>query len=71
MLEQIGTTIRAYDLHGEDVGQIQLPAPVLVGDVAAFEHGPSHEIVSVLQDDEGRPVAVKLRPVRLHVGRRR
>jgi hypothetical protein len=45
-------------------------APVLVGDVGAFEHGPPHEVIAALHDEDGLPISAKLRPVRLHVGRR-
>ena len=37
---QIGITIRAYDLDGEDLGEIHLPAPVLVGDVPGGQRQP-------------------------------
>ena len=62
--------MRAYDLDGAEIGEIHLPAPVLVGDVAALEHGPGYEVVSVLHDDDGTPIAVTLRPVRFHAARR-
>jgi len=29
MFEQVGITVRAYDLDGEDLGQIYVPAPSL------------------------------------------
>ena len=70
MQAQIGITIRASILDSEDLRQIHLPTPVLVGDVAAFEHGPPPEVIDVLHDEDGLPVAAKLRPVRLQAARR-
>ena len=69
MHDILGITVRAYDLDGEDLGQISLPAPVLVGDLASFERGLAPEIVSVLREG-GLPIAVKLRPVRFQPARR-
>jgi hypothetical protein len=34
MHDLIGITIRTYDPNGEELGEIHLPTPVLVGDVA-------------------------------------
>ena len=65
----LGINLRAYGRDGEELGEIHLPTPVLVGDVAAFEDGLAHEIISVLHGDDGTPVAVTLRPVRFHAGR--
>ena len=65
MGEAAGIRVRACDLDGGDLGDVHLPLPVLVGDLVAFDEGPPHEIVAVLHAEEGRPVGVKVRPVRL------
>ena len=70
MHDLLGISLRAYGLDGEELGELHLPDPVLVGDIAAFEQGPAHEIVSVLHDKHGQPIAAKLRLVRFHPARR-
>jgi hypothetical protein len=65
MGEAAGIRVRAYDLTGGDLGAVHLPLPVLVGDIVAFDEGLPHEIVAVLHADDGRPVGVRARPVRL------
>ena len=61
--------MRTYDLDGEDLGELHLPTPVLVGDLVAPEDGPAYEIVSVLHDEAGQPIAMKLLPGRFHAAR--
>lgn len=64
MTETAGIKVPAYDLEGGDLGEVHVPLPVFVGDVVAFDDGPPHEIVAVLHAEDGRPVGVKVRPVR-------
>jgi len=63
MGDQTGTKVRAYDVGGDDLGEVHLPLPILVGDVVAFDQGPAHEIIAVLYADDGRPVGVRVRPI--------
>ena len=36
MSDATGIKVRAYDLDGDDLGEVHVPLPVLVGDVVAF-----------------------------------
>lgn len=58
MNDKIGIRLRAYDHDGDELGEISLPTPVVVGDIAALEDGPAHEIIiSVLHADDGAAIA--------------
>jgi hypothetical protein len=64
MIETSGIKVRAYDLEGGGLGEVHVPLPVFVGDVVAWDDGLPHEIVAVRHAEDGRPVGVKVRPVR-------